>query len=75
MFPVEGAEKCQPREQTVSRAPVRIDDDFKSADEEEVDVQTQGSKQIIVPVMEIETPGDVDDDEAALQTVDHRRRG
>ena len=75
VFPVEGAEKCQHREQTVSRAPVRIDDDFKSADEEEVEVQTQGSKQISVPVMETETPGDVDDDEAALPTVDHRRRG
>ena len=40
VFPVEveGAEKCQPREQAVSRAPVRIDADFKSADDEEVEV-------------------------------------
>ena len=54
VFPVEGAEKFQHREQTVSTAPVRIYDDFKSASDEEVEVQTHGCKQIIVPVLETE---------------------
>ena len=41
---VESAEKCQPREHTISRAPVRFDDDSKSTDEAEVDVQRPRSK-------------------------------
>ena len=32
MVPLEGAEKCQPRKQTISRASVRTDDDSKFAD-------------------------------------------
>ena len=45
-----------------------------STEGEEVKVQKQGSQQIIVPVMETETPGGVDDDEAARQTAVSRRR-
>ena len=71
----EGAEKCQPRKQTENGAPVRSENDSKATNGYKVEVRKKGSRQIIVPVMEMETPGDVNNDEAARPTAVSRRRG
>ena len=71
----KGAEKYQLKEYTAHGAPVRKHDDFKSTDREEVEVQAKRTRHTLVPVIETETPGDVDDNEAAKPTVVNRKTG